>query len=144
MFLRLNQFIFGGILYAVQSAILIALLYVSACLPFYGFNGILFIVGATALAAAFLSTLISFLFFMGFRFFRKKGDAEKESWLIPLSAAMIVNLWLVMVSLEEAWRWGFVGLNLTVSIGAVLLSRWIYRRVWAKLIVLKSQARSSI
>ena len=144
MFLRLNQIIFGGFLYAAQSAILIGLLYAVACLPFYGFSGILFYVGGIALGASFLATLISFFFFMGFRFFRKKGDDSKESWLIPLSAALVINFWLLMASLQEAWSLKAVGFNLIVSIGAVYASRWIYLRVWAKLVVLKSQSRSPV
>ena len=138
MFLRLNQIIFGGFLYAVQSAILIGVLYVMGSVLLFGFNGILLIIGFTAVAASFFATLLSYFFFMAFRYFRKKGDSEKESWLIPLSAALIINFWLVMVSLQERWGWGFIVYNIIVSIAGVLVSRKIFRKVWARLVELQT------
>ena len=148
MFLRFNQILFGALLYAAQSGILISILFLVSS----GFLGLIISgdtakidlasaasmimgVGGTIFMVCFLATFLSFSLFMIFRSFKKQGNEKIEAWIVPSAAALMV-LSVMLINSQGDLRWEPVAFLLALSVGAVLVSRRVYLRVWAKLVVL--------
>lgn len=145
--MKMNQYLFGIFVYSAKSAVLISIFYaIYIELQFFVFQqqaadlDLLIVSSLICLGVVAFCHSIAMSSFMLLRKISGKKNVAKESLLVPVTSALMTNLWLGMNAIGLG-SWSPYITNFIFSLFAIWISRKIYLSTMNKLDLITTQSR---
>lgn len=146
--MKFNQYLHAIFVYATKSAFIIALFYaIYIELQFFIFQqqpadlDLLIVSSLMCLGVVAFCHTIAMSSFMILRKISGKKNVNKESFLVPVTSALMTNLWLGINAIGLG-SWSPYITNFIFSLFAIWISRKIYLGTMKKLDLITTQSRN--